>query len=752
MAAAAVPMFVLYLAPPATATLASFAIRTATLMVGLVLSVTAALRADPAMARARWWLTASIALGTTASALSTLSVAGRGHAVIGSPADVVALSSFAVAGFGLYFIPRPDGEAVGQPRLLLDGVIAGSALLFCAWLFVIAPTLRAHVHGLTTALDVVGYPLGDAMVGALVLAVAPHARRDARPLLGWAAAGIFLLGIGDSAHARMWVSNRTTSFGWPDVLVEAGVILLAWAAVAKPPAGQHCTGRSRLDLPLVAAACTVVFGFPYVAVGHRLGVVEVAPAAVMIMTLLTRQRLYARELMAVAAAHEYAAAVDDLTGVATRRMFLTRLDEHLRADGVTPVAVALIDLDGFKEINDRYGHHAGDEVLIHFSRLLRRCARDHLVARLGGDEFAVACVGADAAAEVRTIADAIGTVHRVSTAGEGGLAVGCSIGLAVSAAGDRRTADLLRRADLAMYAAKAAPAVRVVMFEQKLQDAASRKNLLVADLVGVAARGELHLVFQPIHRLEDGAVVAAEALLRWQHPTFGAVSPMEFIPLAEETGQIGAVGAWVLDEALRTFARLRREGASLPRLLVNVSTQQFDDPSFPAHVAQLLDAHQVPPSCLTLEITETQLSGLDATEILNTLQAIGLRLAIDDFGTGYSNLARLSQLPVEMLKIDREFINRLERPAGRDVLDAVVALAATLGMTTVAEGIETEHQRVVARECGIAWGQGYLLGRPAPAADLQDQLARLPPIVPLPRISADAATSLVGQTPKVERG
>jgi EAL domain-containing protein (putative c-di-GMP-specific phosphodiesterase class I) len=273
-----------------------------------------------------------------------------------------------------------------------------------------------------------------------------------------------------------------------------------------------------------------------------------------------------------------------------------------------------------------------------------------------------------------------------------------------------------------MYAAKRSRGPRVAVFEQKLEDEASRKHLLVAELAGAAIRDELTLAFQPLFRMSDGKLVAAEALLRWNHPTFGAVSPTEFIPLAEESGQIISIGRWVIEAALRQFADWRRGGCVLPRLLVNTSGKQIDEDDFVAHIRGALRSSGVSPSRLTLEITETQLADLTAPNRLEPIRALGVRLAIDDFGTGYSNLARLSQLPVDILKIDRELVAGIARPTGRMVLDAVVALAKGLDVTTVAEGIETSAQAEIARTSGITWGQGFLLGRPVSARELEPRL------------------------------
>jgi len=229
----------------------------------------------------------------------------------------------------------------------------------------------------------------------------------------------------------------------------------------------------------------------------------------------------------------------------------------------------------------------------------------------------------------------------------------------------------------------------------------------------------MELAYQPMYRLADSRLIAAEALLRWTNPTFGSVSPAEFIPLAEETGQIVALGDWVLTEAVRAMAEWELAGKYLHRLLVNVSARQLTD-TFVEHVAAVLTEHGVTASRITLEVTESHLADLKITDTLHQLHALGVGIALDDFGTGYSSLAQLARLPVDVLKIDRQFI--ADRETGPDILRVIVSLAATLKMATVAEGIETEEQLQLATSCGVTYGQGFLLARPMPRQELATKL------------------------------
>lgn len=271
----------------------------------------------------------------------------------------------------------------------------------------------------------------------------------------------------------------------------------------------------------------------------------------------------------------------------------------------------------------------------------------------------------------------------------GGVGVTCSVGIATLRPGGS-AADVLRHADLALYAAKRTEQTRVALFTDSLAQTVERRNLLSAALAEAHLRGEMHLVYQPLFGLRHGELYGAEVLLRWTHPLFGAVPPGGFIALAEETGDIHDIGLWVLDTAL-----LRR--------------------------------HDVPADRLTLEITESQLPDLDANNHMQQLRVGGVRIALDDFGTGYSRLAQVAQLPVDLLKIDRDFITNLGSTHGRAVLDVITRLAKALGVATVAEGIEDVGQAAEAANVGIDYAQGYLLGRPVPAAELEHRLAAISP-------------------------
>jgi diguanylate cyclase (GGDEF)-like protein/PAS domain S-box-containing protein len=443
--------------------------------------------------------------------------------------------------------------------------------------------------------------------------------------------------------------------------------------------------------------------------------------------VLNTRDISERKLFEQQLAHQ--AFHDSITGLANRALFRDRVEHALSRQQRDDrnVAVLFMDIDDFKTINDSLGHAAGDRVLeVMADRISDSIRTADTAARLGGDEFAVLLEDADynRAVEVaeRIMAAQESPVHLDGKE----LTVRVSIGIAIGS-DDRRGGEgadeLLRNADMAMYTAKNQGKSRYQLFEPTMHDRAIHRLELKADLQRAVENQEFTLHYQPIMLLEGGIISGFEALIRWNHPRRGLVPPLEFIPLAEETGLILPIGRWVLREACRRGVWLGEQWPSDPPLsiAVNLSARQLQAPGLVEEVREALEASGLDPSSLVLEITETvMMQDMDLSILkLQQLKDLGVRLAVDDFGTGYSSLNYLRQFPVDILKVDRSFVSEVTgRGEEAALTDAIISLASTLGLSAVAEGIELEEQyeRLLAMKCDL--GQGFFFARPMPEDEL----------------------------------
>ncbi|WP_137154515.1 EAL domain-containing protein [Rhizobium sp. FKL33] len=417
---------------------------------------------------------------------------------------------------------------------------------------------------------------------------------------------------------------------------------------------------------------------------------------------VTEARMFERKL-------EKLALEDTLTGLANRAAFVDGLNKAIKKGGV--VALAFLDVDNFKDINDTGGHSAGDALLRQLAVRLTSTLPDTLIARLGGDEFALVGQLADVS-DVEAFGQKVQTVFAEPFALENGEEMlSCSLGIALAPHHAGADEDLLRLADIALYAAKEAGRATFRVYSPIMSAAAQRRRQMSVELREAITRNELELDFQPLFRLGDRSLAGFEALVRWRHPRFGLIGPGHFIDLAEATGLISQLGEWVLRRACAV-------ASAWPEKLtvaVNLSARQMQGADIVKAIKSALDESGLAPQRLDLEITESVFVG-DAQHSLvlfKSLKALGVKISIDDFGTGYSSLAYLRDFPFDKIKLDRSFITDLESNNGSlSIAKAVVAIASGFGAITVAEGVETESQASALTELGFDLGQGYHLGRP----------------------------------------
>ncbi len=553
-------------------------------------------------------------------------------------------------------------------------------------------------------------------------------------VLGEVPAAIVELDLG--GRIRMWNPAAEEMFGWAadEVLgqinptvdaegYEEGMAdLQRGEVVHRQLARRRRKDGSMLDVELSSAVLTDAEGVPFGYIG--------------VLSDVTDRVSLEREL-------RHAAFHDPLTGLANRALLRERLDELA---GRTDICLLLLDLDGFKAVNDTLGHGIGDEVLLEVSRrLARSCRPTDLLVRLGGDEFVALVVGSPQRAIrlaerfLQILSNPIALADRVIT-------LGGSIGIASPSADGADSA--LRDADIAMYVAKSRGKGRYQVFEPALRDDVLDRAALSEDLRSAVGAGQLALRYHPVIDVSTRAVVAVEALLRWNHPTRGELSPLLFVPLAEESGAIHAIGDWVLREAC---AELRRLQAVLPpdndiTVSVNLSAVQLHSAGLVERVQEILTEAGLEPCNLVLELTESVLVEdlEEAVLVLSRLRSIGVRLAMDDFGAGYSSLRYLKRLPFDFVKLDKGLLDGVDRdPAALALADAVLGLLNRLGLRTCAEGIETVAQLDVVESLGFELGQGFLVAKPLLPADLRQLLLRgwdAPPL-PAPR---DGRTPVLG--------
>ncbi|KMW46486.1 EAL domain-containing protein [Ralstonia insidiosa] len=540
---------------------------------------------------------------------------------------------------------------------------------------------------------------------------------------------IFALSVGVAVLASgvaLWIAFRLRRQSQRVRALRAGSAVVMGVAIV----GMHYTGMAAAAFPFGSVCGAAYTGASAEWLALVIIIVTLAVLAIALIISVLDLRMEARTAVlahSLAEANQelaYLALHDNLTKLSNRLLLEDRLNQAIRtADREKRhFALMFMDLDGFKAINDVYGHHVGDLLLIDVAqRIVARVRQQDTVARVGGDEFVVLAY-VDDPQDAGTLADALLEVVREPfIAGGHELRVSTSIGISMYPGDGGNQHDLLTNADAAMYHAKGLGRNAYCFFEPSMNANVHKQLQLVQDLRLAIERNELVLHYQPKFHAPNGPILGVEALVRWQHPVRGLVSADEFIPLAEKTGLIVPLGAWVLNEACRQMAQWHSEGHTTWSVAVNLSALQFAHAALIDTVRDVLARHALDPHCLMLEITEsTAMRDADASlQILQQLDAMGVRISIDDFGTGYSSLLYLKRLPASELKIDRGFVRDLAHDTeDAAIVSAIVALGQTLNLRIVAEGVETAEQQAFLTRLGCDSLQGYLLGRPMAAESL----------------------------------
>ena len=624
---------------------------------------------------------------------------------------------------GLLFAVRGRGrrDAAG----LIDAAVIAVGVALVYWVFVIAPTLRDDATPVLVRLVSVGYPVCDVVMCAVVTRLLTRSgTRSASLVLLAAGAGTIL------ACDVLW-TLATTFTSYAGDFVDAGYLLgyVCWAGAALHPSmrggsmapltGADRFGRGRIVVlagsTLVVPGILFVQGFRH----EKIHWVAIGAGAVALFGLiLARMSGFVGQVQHQAAQLEDLAMQDELTGLANRRHFDQRLAEAVAAGSPQ---VCMLDLNGFKGINDRLGHAIGDRLLVAVAGRLAAQMRDgDAVARMGADEFAVLVTDASTAEGDAIVARLSAALRDPVDAGGHELLVGASIGIAGSA-GTKDPVEVLRRADVAMSAAKAGGGGRYRRYGVELDDHAGEEARLGAELRTGLDTGPFRLVYQPIVGLPDGQILYVESLVRWQHPDRGLVSPADFIPVAEQNGLIVELGEWILRTACAQFVRWQSQhGPAAPqRISVNVSARQLAEPGFAVVVDEVLRTSGMAPDHLIVEVTETAVFGGGvAVRAVEDIHRLGVRIALDDFGTGHSSLGLLQTVPVDVLKVDKSFVDNLAM-AGRHavIATALIQVSNGLGLTAVAEGVETAEQAAELHRLGYQLAQGYHFGRPVAEPD-----------------------------------
>jgi diguanylate cyclase (GGDEF)-like protein len=679
----------------------------------------------------------------------------RGEPVSASlGAEVCIGSALPLAVAAMLTFPNALGTAASHLRGLLDAVLIGTGMFFIGWTLVLSQVYDNQSGGVVAEIFNLAYPSAGILIASLVTILATRPGSGYRIRLGLVSAGLLSCAVADCSFSYLTAVHRYGTGNPIDAGWVLGYLLIALGALwawNHPVARYDTTDRPTVltligpNLPLVGVALAAVW---QIYVHHSLDEVSEFSFGAVVLTMSARQLLVLLDHLALGRQLEskveqrtvelhHQAFHDGLTGLANRALFNKYLDDAVqeREGTCAGLAVLLIDLHNFKRVNDLYGHPAGDELLrLVATRLQTILQGADTLARVGGDEFGVLLHGPGARIDVehvaRLVIAALGQPFAIASTS---LVVEAAIGLAAGGPEETSGDDLLRDAGLALSVAKTKGGHCCEVYSPLLHSSILEALRTEADMRCALERDEFVVYYQPVVDLSTVAIQGVEALVRWNHPQRGFLGPDKFIAVAEATGIIGAVGAWVLRRACLDIAGIATNGAGPPLWLsVNLSALQLEDDNLVATVSEALEESGLDASRLTLEVTETVIMNDVPRSIhaLTALRKVGVKIAIDDFGTGYSSLGALRYLPVDTLKIDRSFVTDLarDRPSS-DLTRRTLQLAADFHLRTVAEGVEEVVQLEILRGFGCDSVQGFLFAKPQPLADIVKLLAtglRLP--------------------------
>ena len=687
-------------------------------------------------------VTPPIALLSAAAALSFAAsrlLPGDDHSSANATAVTAGVAAYTLVGLALFVLLRRRGVAPGD-GLLGDALIVGLGAWVISWTALMQPILDQEGLSAATLLHVLHQPLASTVLFLALVLQFDHRNRFAATWLLTAALTLQVLAdlvddLIDAGHLAGGFERLAMPLGLAAMVAAGACFLhptLAHLGRTQP------TGDSSNSPRLVLVIGSLLFPVIVLAASTPVDTVDKVVRSVSAIGLgvaVTARVLQTlRSHAAARSALLHGVQTDPLTGLPNRAVMLQEINVLLgRSWGhQQQPTIYYVDLDRFKNINDSLGHSAGDEVLQTVAQRLRQSVpQGATVARFSSDEYVILDPNPTSKDAALVFADELLNLLREPLAlSHGDVFVTASIGVAAISGTSTKPEELVRHADTAMYSAKEKGRNRIEPYDESMRERARERLEMETALHRAIDRNELCLHHQPIVDLATGRVSGFEALMRWQREDGSLVSPVEFIPIAEETGMIMPLGKWALLEALNQLREWTKSGVCGPNttMSVNVSTPQLADPGFPAAVAEALSRSGVPASSLWLEVTESVMMKEPETSLatLRKLRALGVCLALDDFGTGYSSLSLLQQFPLQRVKIDKAFVRGVaENPADRSLVKTIIVMAQTLGLDVVAEGVETIAQMHTLQQLDCQKAQGFLISRPVPAEAVRTTVAAL---------------------------